>query len=39
MEMEASGGKWQVEVRSNPNFSQTEPGSVGSTKPVILITK
>ena len=35
----ASNSKRQVEVRCNLDFSQTEPGSVGSTKPVTLITK
>ena len=35
----ASNCKRQVEVRCNWNFFQTEPGSVGSTKPVRLITK
>ena len=28
-----------MEIRCNWNFSQTEPGSVGSTKPVTLIAK
>ena len=35
----ASNSKRQVEVKCNYNFSQNEPGSVGSTKPVTLITK
>ena len=35
----ASSSKRQVEVRCKQNVSQTEPGSVGSTKPVMLITK
>ena len=35
----ASNSKRQVEVRCNSIFFQTEPGSVGSTKPVTLITK
>ena len=34
----ASNSKRQ-DVRCNKNFSQTEPGSVGSAKPVILIAK
>ena len=28
-----------MEVRYNENFSKTEPGSVGSTKPLTLIAK
>ena len=35
----ASNSKRQVEVKSKSNSSQTETGSVGSTKPVTLITK
>ena len=35
----ASNSKRQVEVRYNKNFSQIEPGSVGSTKLLILIAK
>ena len=35
----ASNSKRQVEVRFNLKFSQSEPGSAGSTMPVTLITK
>ena len=35
----ASNSKRQVEVRCNTNISQAELGSVGSTRPVTLITK
>ena len=33
----ASNSKRQMEVGKTLNFSQIEPGSVGSTKPVTLI--
>ena len=34
-----SNSKRQMEVRCSSNFYQTELASVGSTKPVTLITK